>query len=113
MQQSFGFLIKKTRKEKGYSQRVLANLLGLDFTYLSKLENDRADYPPKEEVIRSLAVHLNLDAEELIFLAGRVPQKDGDFLRRYYKSMPILFKKMRENPKFAEDIFKLASQAKS
>ncbi|WP_202220615.1 helix-turn-helix domain-containing protein, partial [Okeania sp. KiyG1] len=51
--------MRKARKEKGYSQRELAKFLGVDFTYLSKLENDRADYAPKEEVIRGLARNLD------------------------------------------------------
>lgn len=111
MDQDFGKLIRQARKDKGFSQRELAEKLGLDFTYLSKLENNRADYPPKEEVIRSLAVHLELDAEELIFLAGRVPQDDEDFLKQHYKNMPTLFRRMRENPEFAKKVFQEALKA--
>lgn len=111
MDQNFGKLIRQARKDKGFSQRELAEKLGLDFTYLSKLENNRADYPPKEEVIRSLAVHLELDAEELIFLAGRVPQDDEDFLKQHYKNMPTLFRRMRENPEFAKKVFQEALKA--
>ncbi len=111
MDQKFGHLIRQARKDKGYSQRALAALLGLDFTYLSKLENNRADYAPKEEVIRSLAEQLGLEAEELIFLAGRIPQKDEELLRQHYKSMPTLFRRMQENPKFAEKIFEQAQIA--
>ena len=111
MEQNFGHLIRQARKEKGFSQRELAVMVGLDFTYLSKLENNRADYPPKEEVIRSIAKQLKLEAEELIFLAGRIPQKDEDFLRQHYKSMPTLFRRMQENPQFAEEIFKQAEIA--
>lgn len=110
MSQTFGKLIRQARKDKGYSQRDLAKLIGLDFTYLSKLENDRADYPPKEEVIRSLARQLDLDAEELIFLAGRIPQRDEGFLRENYKVMPALFRRMQENPDFAQKVFRAATQ---
>lgn len=110
MSQSFGQLIRQARKDKGYSQRELAKLVELDFTYLSKLENDRADYPPKEEVIRSLAHHLDLKAEELIFLAGRIPQRDEDFLKKNYKAMPALFRRMQENPDFARRVFQEATQ---
>ena len=113
MDQSFGTLIRQARKEKGYSQRQLAKLLGVDFTYLSKLENDRADYAPKEEVIRSLAIHLDLDEEELIFLAGRIPQQEEDFLKQNYKNMPTLFRRMRENPEFAQKVFQEAIQAET
>ena len=110
MRKSFGQLIRQARKDKGLSQRELAKLIGLDFTYLSKLENDRADYPPKEDVIRSLAQNLDLDEEELIFLVGRIPQRDEDFIKRHYKIMPALFRRMQENPDFAKRIFREATQ---
>ncbi len=106
MEQNFGKIIRQARKDKGLSQRQLAKLLGLDFTYLSKLENNRADYAPKEEVIRGLARNLDLDPQELIFLAGRIPQDDEDLLKQHYKDMPTLFRRMRENPDFAQKVFR-------
>jgi transcriptional regulator with XRE-family HTH domain len=109
MANDFGELIRQARKDKSYSQRELAKMLELDFTYLSKLENNRADYAPKEEVIRGLAHHLDLDAEELIFLAGRIPQQEEDLLKQHYKDMPALFRRMRENPEFARKVFQEAS----
>lgn len=108
MNQSFGKLLRQARKDGGYSQRELAQMVGLDFTYLSKLENDRADYPPKEEVIRLLANSLALDAEELIYAAGRLPQREEEFLKQHYKDMPTLFRRMRENPEFAKKVFEQA-----
>lgn len=113
MEHTFGKLIREARKDKGYSQRELSKLLGLDFTYLSKLENDRADYSPKEDVIRSLARNLDLDEEELIFLAGRIPQQDENFLKQHYKLMPALFRRMQENPEFANKIFREVRQSEN
>lgn len=110
VEQSFGKLIRQARKDKGYSQRELAKLLDVDFTYLSKLENDRADYAPKEDVIRSLARNLDLDEEQLIVLAGRLPQHYEDFLKQNYKLMPALLRRMRENPDFAQKVFQAASE---
>lgn len=104
----FGQLIRQARKEKGYSQRDLAALIKLDFTYLSKMENNRAEYAPKEEVIRKIAHHLDLDPEELIYLAGRIPHQEEALLSEHYKSMPMLFRRMRENPEFAQKIFDAA-----
>ena len=98
MTKSFGRIVRQARKDKGCSQRDIAKLVDLDFTYLSKLENDRATYAPKEDVIRKLAACLNLDAEELIFLAGRLPEQNEEFLKQNYKTMPVLFRRMQENP---------------
>lgn len=109
MSSDFGTLIRQARKEQKYSQRELAKLLKIDFTYLSKLENNRADYAPKEDVIRKLAKYLNLNDEELIFLAGRIPQQEEDLLKQHYKDMPALFRRMRENPEFAQRVFREAS----
>lgn len=103
MLKHFGQQIRKARKEKRYSQRALAKLAGIDFTYLSKLENNRADYAPKEEVIRNLSKYLDLDSEELIFLTGRIPERftsDEGFLSQTYKAMPALFRIMEGNPTY-------------
>lgn len=107
---TFGKVIRQSRKDKGFSQRELAHRIDVDFTYLSKLENDRSEYAPKEEVIRSLAAHLDLDEEELIVLAGRMPQAYEEFLKQNYKTMPALLRRMRENPEFAQKVFEAASQ---
>ncbi|MCL2926761.1 MAG: helix-turn-helix transcriptional regulator [Trichodesmium sp. St16_bin4-tuft] len=112
MGKSFGKLIRKVRKDKGYSQRELAKHLGVDFTYLSKLENDRADYAPKEEVIRGLAKNLNLNPEELIFLAGRIPQQYEEVLKQNPREMQVLFQRMKENPEFAYEISQTARENK-
>ncbi|MEL6580048.1 MAG: helix-turn-helix transcriptional regulator [Cyanobacteria bacterium J06621_12] len=111
MSNDFGELIRQARKEQKYSQRELAKLLQIDFTYLSKLENNRADYAPKEDIIRGLAKHLNLDEEQLIFLSGRIPQQEEDLLKQHYKDLPVLFRRMRENPEFAQKVFREAADA--
>ncbi|WP_242038877.1 XRE family transcriptional regulator [Anabaena lutea] len=98
--QSFGRCIWQARRKKGLSQRELAGKVGVDYTYLSKLENDHVE--PSEKVIRSLAEHLSLNAEELIYLAGRMTQNDSEafeeLVKANYKEMPALFRRMRESP---------------
>ncbi len=104
---TFGELIKQARKEKKYNQRELADKLGIDFTYLSKLENERGN-PPKEDIIRQLAQYLDLDEDKLIFLAGKIREEDEDLIKQHYQDMPLLFRRMRENPEFAAKIFRQA-----
>jgi transcriptional regulator with XRE-family HTH domain len=113
--QTFGKLIRQARREQEYSQRELAKLVGVNFTYLSKLENDHADYPPSKEVIRSLALHLNLQESELIRLAGRINPEDTEIFQdlfKQYQDMPVLLRRLRDNPKFAEQMFDRANQDK-
>lgn len=95
---TLGFFIKSARLAKNYSQKQLAELTGLNFTYLSKIENDKTDYPPTERVIIALARELDLDAEELIFLTGKIPQSYQQFTIENYDKMPALFKKLRNDP---------------
>ena len=113
---TFGKLIRQARKDREYSQRELAKLIGVNFTYLSKLENDHADYPPSKEVIQSLAKHLDLNEAELIQLAGRINPEDTEIFQdlfKQYQEMPILLRRMRDNPKFAKKVFLEADRDKT
>lgn len=85
--ETFGRRVQRLRREQNLTQRGVASALGIDFTYLSKLENDRSE-APGEDLVRRLAVVLKTDAEELLVLAGRVPaelrdraQTDVEFAR--------------------------------
>lgn len=112
---TFGKLIRQARRDREYSQRELAKLIGVNFTYLSKLENDNADYPPSNEVIRCLAIHLNLDKEELTRLAGRIDPEDTERFRdliKQYQEMPVLLRRLQNNPKFARKVFRDAEKLK-
>jgi transcriptional regulator with XRE-family HTH domain len=68
----FGAQIRELRARGGKSQRQVAAEIGIDFTYLSKLENGRAE-PPAESTIRRLAAVLGVNDLQLIAAAGKVP----------------------------------------
>lgn len=80
--QTFGQRLRELRKDKNLSQRELAERVsarlraedrrGFDFTYLSKIENDRSP-PPSIPAIVQLAHELGADPNELITLAGKPP----------------------------------------
>ena len=99
---TFGQVIRTARVSIGYSQRELAALVEIDFTYLSKLESDSTEYPPKEYLIQQLAYYLGLDREELMCLTGRLPERYQDFLKQNYRAMPALFRWMRQEPQAIE-----------
>jgi transcriptional regulator with XRE-family HTH domain len=69
---TFGERLRELRKAKGLNQKQLADKVGIDFTYLSKLENDRRS-PPREKTILALAKVLEADSDELLTLARRIP----------------------------------------
>ncbi len=71
---TFGQRLRELRKAKGLTQRELADIVGLNFTYLSKIENG-AMQPPRGKTIAALANALDMDADELFGLAKKVPSQ--------------------------------------
>lgn len=68
----FGKRLRELRKAKGMSQRYLADQVGVDFTYISKVETNALP-PPSEKTILAMAQALDVDADELLVLAGKIP----------------------------------------
>jgi HTH-type transcriptional regulator, competence development regulator len=69
----FGKRLRELRKNKELTLRALAGSAGVDFTYLSKIENGKAGYLPGAETIRTLASLLDADPLDLLRLADKVP----------------------------------------
>jgi transcriptional regulator with XRE-family HTH domain len=108
---TFGQTIRQRRRAQRMTQRELAERvqgLGLkaDFTYISKIENDRLEVPPSEPLIRGLAKILETDAEALLELAGKFDQRalqevvsempEAGILLRRLQSRQITQKQLRK-----------------
>lgn len=93
-QMNFGTYIKSARVKAKISQRDLAEQAGIDFTYLSKIENGRMA-PPSEETIRKIANILGEDAETLIILADKIPSNYKQVLQSNPK-VPMLLRTLGE-----------------
>lgn len=79
MQECFGRFIRDLRKKRGMSQKDLADGTGIDFTYLSKIENCKMA-PPSEKTIIAIAEALDADSDELMRLAGKIPSDLAEYL---------------------------------
>jgi len=90
----FGMRIRELRLEKKLSQRRLAEQIGIDFTYLSKIENSKVS-PPSDEVIHKLAQELEADLEELLALAAKVSQEDLRETVAQDIRLGVLFRKLQ------------------
>ncbi|MDP2731385.1 MAG: tetratricopeptide repeat protein [Dehalococcoidales bacterium] len=77
---NFGERLKEIRKQAGLSQRVLADKVGVNFSYLSKIENGTLP-APSDKVISRLAEVLDTDKDELMLLAGKIPADIAQMLR--------------------------------
>jgi transcriptional regulator with XRE-family HTH domain len=75
MAKSFGGRIREIRKARNLSLRALAEAVGVSFTYISKIENEKLDFGdyPSEDLIQKLAAALAADEDELLLLARKVP----------------------------------------
>jgi transcriptional regulator with XRE-family HTH domain len=91
---SFGERIRDLRKTKNLSQRDLADKVGVSFTYISKIENEKLDFGdyPSEDLIRKLAKSLVADADELLLLAEKIPKQ----IKKRVMERPDAFRKFAE-----------------
>jgi transcriptional regulator with XRE-family HTH domain len=71
--QTIGQIFRDVRKERGLTQRQTAELLVIDFTYLSKIENDRSTAPGLELLSR-FAAEFDQDIDMLLLASGRLPE---------------------------------------
>jgi HTH-type transcriptional regulator, competence development regulator len=89
---TLGERIRELRKAKNLNQSELADKVGINFTYLSKIENDRVESSefPSEETIKKLAKALKADADELLLMAKKVP----DSIKKRVIQRPDAFRKI-------------------
>jgi transcriptional regulator with XRE-family HTH domain len=90
MSLTFGQKIRELRRAKKLGQRAVAAAVGINFTYLSKIENDKVDFAafPSEATIRKLAEVLDADVDELLLMAKKIP----DHIRERVLERPEAFR---------------------
>ncbi len=71
----FGQRVRQLRQAQKLTLRGLAARIGVGFTYLSKVENEKLDFAayPSDELILKLAKALKVDADELLLMAQKIP----------------------------------------
>jgi transcriptional regulator with XRE-family HTH domain len=69
---SFGNTLRNIRRKRSVSQRDLAQKVGVDFSYISKLENDRTP-PPSADTIVKISEVLSVEPAVLLSLSGKLP----------------------------------------
>jgi HTH-type transcriptional regulator, competence development regulator len=81
---AFGDRIRELRTQKKLTQRELATEVGRDFTYISKIENNKNEHTPSVETIIRLARALDADELELMELANKMPPALVEFASNKY-----------------------------
>jgi transcriptional regulator with XRE-family HTH domain len=103
----FGARLRELRKRLGMTQRELAELVGVDFSYLSKIESGVVP-PPSQKVISRIAMALKADENELITLAGRIPPDIAQTLKnsRMTQRLVRVSNKIREGAEMSSQNLK-------
>jgi transcriptional regulator with XRE-family HTH domain len=99
---AFGDFVRTTREQlrqanASYSLRKTAERIGVQPSYLSKIE--RGDVaPPSEETVVRLAEDLQIDADLLLALAGKVSSDLQETIRKRPQLFAELIREMRDMP---------------
>jgi HTH-type transcriptional regulator, competence development regulator len=99
---SFGDFLRQRREEKraadpGFSLRRVAASVGIEPSYLSKIERGEQP-PPSEDTIRALAKELDEDADVLLALAGKVSRDLQAIIRKRPKLFAELIRQLKDMP---------------
>lgn len=88
----FGEKVRELRLAKNLTLRDLAEKLEVNFTYVSKIENQKLSFGeyPSEVLIRKIAKALGADADELLILADKIPKQ----IKKRVKERPDAFRKI-------------------
>lgn len=102
---SFGKFVRDRREQlregdSRYSLRQVADRVGIEPAYLSKIERDEFA-PPGEETIRSIARELGEDADVLLAMAGKVSSDLQEVIRRRPKLFAELIRQLKDMPDHA------------
>lgn len=101
----FGVTVREARErlkrnDRRYSLRQVAQRIGVEPAYLSKIE--RGDVgPPSEATTIRLAQELGEDPDVLLALGGKVSSDLQEIIRRRPKLFAELLRQLREQPDHA------------
>jgi transcriptional regulator with XRE-family HTH domain len=87
----FGEALRGFRRRAGKTQEDLATAIGVDFTYISKIENGKAP-PPRRDKIERAAGFLELSDQEeieLLLLAEKFPSDVQDWALEQPKAVGL------------------------
>lgn len=106
MSRTFGSYLRERREalqlidRRAYSLRRVAEQVGLEPSYLSKIERDEQP-PPGEAAIAKLAEALGEDADLLLALAGKVSADLLETIRRRPQLFGQLLRELKDLPDHA------------
>lgn len=101
----FGDYVRKRREERqakdpAFSLRQVAARVGIEPTYLSKIERGELA-PPSEETVKRIAAELEEDVDVLLAMAGKVSKDLQEIIRKRPKLFAQLIRELKTAPQHA------------
>ena len=105
MNQTFGTYLRTQREARRqsdprFSVRQLAGRIGVEPSYLSKVERGETP-PPSEAKIRCLATELNENPDVLLAMAGKVSTDLQEVIRHRPQLFATLLRELKDAPEHA------------
>lgn len=99
---TFGTFVRDKRmqlreRDARYSLRQVAQRIGIEPAYLSKIELEQFA-PPGEEVTRALAHELGVDPDVLLAMSGKVSRDLQDVIRKRPQLFAELIRELKDLP---------------
>ena len=89
---TLGKTIRNARNAGGLTLYDIAEALGVSVPTVSEIELDRRI--PSEKLLRKIAVELELDADELRALAGKLTDEEMDYFKKNPTALKLLIAMM-------------------
>ena len=90
----------RRRSDPAYSLRQVAERVGVEPSYLSKIERGIGS-PPSEEMLLKLAKELDADPDVVLALAGKVSSDLQNVIRRRPELFGQLIRELADMPDYA------------
>lgn len=87
-------------EDRRFSVRQVAQRIGVQPSYLSKVERGEVA-PPSEATIGKLAVELDIDADVLLAMAGKVSSDLQEIIRKRPQLFAELIRELKRQPDHA------------
>jgi transcriptional regulator with XRE-family HTH domain len=102
---TYGQYIRQQREllkadDRRYSVRQVAQRIGLEAAYLSKIERDEVA-PPSEAKVRALAEDMGEDSDVMLAMAGKVSSDLLEIIRKRPKLFGALIRELKATPDHA------------
>lgn len=98
----FGVSVHKARMNNGISLRKFASKINISPSYLSRIERDSVP-PPEIDKIESIAKNLDIDSDDLIATAKKIPRDIISIIHSNPRKFFEAIRRFKNEPEFPRE----------